>query len=63
VANPASVNFNDLSARIEQGQRQTVVRTFILSFSTVAAAAVVLFFTLRQIFYSASFAMVGRSVC
>ena len=49
MANTASVNFDHLSARIEQGQRKAVIRTIVLSISTVAVAALFLVLTLREI--------------
>ena len=49
MANTSSVNFDHLSARIEQGQRKAVIRTIGLSVLTVAVAAIFLVFTLREI--------------
>lgn len=49
MAHTASGDLDHLTARIEQGQRKAVVRTAVLSIGTVAAAALVLFFTLREI--------------
>ena len=43
------VTFNELTRRIEQGHRKALVRTFVLSFMTVAIAAVFLVFILREL--------------
>jgi len=44
-----SESFEQLSKRIEQGQRKALVRTFVLAFATVAIAAIFLVFTLNKL--------------
>jgi hypothetical protein len=43
------LDFDQLSARIEQGHRRALLRTMLLSFAIVAVAAAVLLFTLNAI--------------
>ncbi len=49
MASTASAGFDNLTSRIEQGQRQSLVRTIVLSLATVGVAGIVLFYTLNKI--------------
>ena len=49
MQHPQAVDFGQLTQRIEQGHRKALFRTIVLSFATVAAAAIVLMLTLNAI--------------